>query len=94
MQVDMKELKSASGYILDEAAEYQKAFNNLYAEVDAMSKAWQGTDNQSFVKQVNDFKDDLQAMYKLMTDYAGFLADAAEIYGGAQQNIIDNTRNL
>lgn len=94
IRVEPAKLKSAAAQIDTEAAEYKRLYEQLYTEVDAMKTAWNDASNIAFTTQVEGFKEDLEAMYKLMTQYSEFLVNAANNYEATQNEIIDNAKRL
>ncbi|MGN0202925.1 MAG: WXG100 family type VII secretion target [Coprococcus sp.] len=87
-------LKTTASYVTEQANSYKQNYEKLYTEVNAMASAWQGADNQAFVSQIEGFKEDFNAMYKLMNQYAEFLTKAADAYSSTQKEIITKARKL
>ena len=48
IQVDPSRLESSATRIEQQALAYQKHYNQLFQQVDAMSSGWSGKDNQAF----------------------------------------------
>ena len=94
IQVTPEELINAAGRIESLAAEYQKQYNNLYSETNAMSSTWNGEDNVAFVNQIAGFQDDFVKMHQLMINYATFLRNSAKAYSDTQQAIINQAKKL
>lgn len=74
------------------AQNYHDAYTELYKIVDSMAaeEIWQGTDNDAYVKQINAFKNDFQAMEELMRSYAEFLRKAMEGYKTIQSHTAES----
>ena len=94
IRVEPAKLKTAASQIDNEAAEYKRLYEQLYTEVDAMKAAWNDASNVAFTSKVEGFRDDLENMYKLMTQYSEFLVNAANNYETTQNEIIDNAKRL
>ena len=92
--VDPAKLDAAAASIEQQAADYQKVYQQLFTEVEGMAKAWQGADNLAYTTQINGFKDDLNQMKKLMDDYAAFLKQSATAYKNTQDQIVNQAKTL
>lgn len=92
--VDPTKLEAASQKVDAQAADYERQFNKLFSEVDAMGAAWQGADNLAFVTQIKGFTDDFQAMVGLMRQYSEFLKSAAHVYKLTQSETINAAKKL
>lgn len=87
-------LKSTASYVTEQASSYKQNYEKLYTEVNAMASAWQGADNQAFASQIEGFREDFDAMYKLMNQYAEFLTKAADSYSATQSELITKAKKL
>lgn len=94
IRVEPARLEAAAGKIDNQAAEYKKLYEQLYTEVDSMSSAWQGADNLAFTSQIEGFRDDFNAMYTLMTQYAEFLKNSAASYRETQNEVVTQAKKL
>jgi len=92
--VDPAKLETASQKMDAQAADYEKQYNQLFNEVDAMGAAWKGTDNKAFVDQIKGFMDDFQQMKGLMVEYSDFLKKSANAYRETQNNIYNQAKSL
>lgn len=92
--VDPAKLEMASQKMDEQAADYERLYRQLYTEVRGMGAAWQGQDNNAFIKQINEFEDDFERMAQLMRSYAQFLRDSAGLYRQAQTDTINNAYRL
>lgn len=92
--VTPEQLETAAGKIETLAADYQKQYNNLYNETDAMASTWNGKDNTAFVDQIAGFKDDFEKMHTLMNNYADFLRKSAKAYRDTQDAVVTDARKL
>ena len=94
ISVTPETLKSTASYITEQAAGYKKLYEKLYAEVETMSGSWQGADNQAFTGQIQGFREDFDAMFKLMNQYSEFLTKSADAYSATQQELINQAKKL
>jgi WXG100 family type VII secretion target len=85
--VTPSELESVAGKISQWTTDYRNFVKELYGEIDAMSKAWQGADNLAYTNQVKGFEEDFQAMANLMNQYEDFLRKSAKAYRDTQNEI-------
>ncbi|PJI09599.1 MULTISPECIES: WXG100 family type VII secretion target [Clostridium] len=92
--VDPSKLKSASGNMDTEIAQYEKNYNQLYSEVEAMKSAWQGSDNQAYVTQIEGFREAFKAMVSVMKEYSDFLKSSSTYYSQAQEETMNAARRL
>ncbi len=86
--VATEELKSAAQKVDDMAQSYNESYTELYSIINSLSETgiWQGEDNQAYVQQIEQFRNDFEAMEQLMRSYADFLRKAAEGYKTIQNN--------
>lgn len=94
IEVTPEQLESTAGKIENLAADYQKQYEQLYSETDAMVSTWNGKDNVAFINQIAGFKDDFQKMHTLMLNYADFLRKSAKAYRDTQDAITSEARKL
>ena len=92
--VEPARLKEASSAITNLTNDYKTIYDNLFVKVGEMGSAWQGEDNQAFVQQIEQFRNDFENMKKLMDDYAIFLKTSAESYEKTQAEVISGARRL
>ncbi len=86
--VATEELKSVAQKVDDMAQNYKESYIELYSTINSLSETgiWQGVDNQAYVQQIEQFRNDFEAMEQLMRSYADFLRKAAEGYKTIQNN--------
>ena len=94
IQVTPEQLESTAARIDGLAADYKSQYEQLYNETNNLAATWNGADNTAFVNQIEGFKDDLQAMYTRMTEYADFLRKSAKAYGDTQATVITESKKL
>ena len=94
IEVTPEMLPTAAASIESMAGDYKTQYETLYKETSSMASTWSGKDNQSYISQIEGFKDDLEKMYKLMGDYAEFLRTAAKAYQDTQDAVTTEAKNL
>lgn len=89
--ISTEEVKSVSRNIEQLAGKYHDAYVELYTVVNSMAESgiWQGTDNATYVQQINSFQDDFLRMENFMISYADFLMKAADGYKTIQNFTTD-----
>jgi len=92
--VDPARLQTAATTMDQQISDYERDYNKLYSEVDAMGAAWQGTDNQAFVTQIDGFQQSFKAMVTLMRDYSEFLKSASKFYTQSQSDTVNGAKRL
>ena len=94
IEVTPEQLESTAGRIEGLAAEYKTQYDLLYSETNAMASTWSGKDNLAFTDQIAGFKNDFEAMYTLMNQYADFLKKSAKAYRETQDAVTAEARKL
>ncbi len=84
------DMKRDSDAITKAADDYKINVEKLYQEVDQLSDAWKGDDNQEYVTTVNGYKKDIESLGLAVEGYAKFLAKAASVLNTTQ----DEVKNL
>lgn len=92
--VTPEKLEQAASQMETMKADYKRIYNQLFSEVDGMSAAWQGKDNQAFATQIRGFEKDFQTMEALLQSYADFLNGSAKTYRNTQADIISAAQRL
>jgi len=94
IQVTPDMLDSAAGKIKGLAGEYKAQYEALYSKTGNMASTWSGKDNQAYISQIDQFKDDFESMWKLMLDYADFLTKSARSYRTTQDTVVAEAKKL
>lgn len=94
IEVTPEQLEKAATSIEGLANDYQKQYELLYNETNAMASTWSGKDNQAYINQIAGFKDDFDKMYGEMVNYVTFLRQSAKAYRDTQDAITTKARNL
>lgn len=92
--VDPTRLEAVGSKIEEQTADYSKMYQQLFTEVQAMKKAWQGADNIAYTTQIEGFREDLEKMKKLLEQYSIFLKESAKIYKRTQEDVISKAKTL
>jgi WXG100 family type VII secretion target len=92
--VDPAKLESVATSIESQATDYKKITDQLFTEVEGMSAAWQGADNIAFTTQISGFRDDFEAMTKLMRQFSEFLNISAKAYRETQSEVVTQAKRL
>ena len=92
--VDPTRLEAVGSKIEQQTADYSKMYQQLFTEVQAMEKAWQGADNIAYTTQIQGFREDLDKMKKLLDQYSVFLKESAKIYKRTQEDVISKAKTL
>lgn len=94
IMVDPTRLETVGSKIEEQTADYSKMYQQLFTEVQAMKKAWQGADNIAYTTQIEGFREDLEKMKKLLEQYSIFLKESAKIYKRTQEDVISKAKTL
>ncbi len=94
IMVDPQRLLNTSGRIDEKVNEYRQLYGKLYTEVERLSSAWQGKDNQAFTQRIKEFEEDFRVMASMMEEYGGFLNKSSMKYSEVQQSRYDVARGL
>ena len=92
--VDPTRLEAVGSKIEEQTADYSKMYQQLFTEVQAMKKAWQGADNIAYTTQIEGFREDLEKMKKILEQYSIFLKESAKIYKRTQEDVISKAKTL
>ena len=92
IQVTPQELTNAALKVSELAAKYKEDYTSLYATIKSIAELgiWAGKDHDAYVAQIEQFKNDFEAMQKEMEHYASFLRKAADAYSGTQNNVTES----
>ncbi len=94
IKVSPDELLAAATTIQGQIEEYISIYGLLYDEVNGMGENWKGEDNIAYVEQIEGFRDDFEAMQKLLVSYVEFLRVAATSYSDTQSNVKNSIKQL
>ena len=94
IKVNPSELIAASNKISESSKKYQKIAKLLMDRATKMGSAWEGDDNQAFVKQITGLTDELDSMAKKLNKVSEALTEQIKNYSKTQKGIIDNVKKL
>ena len=94
IMVDPTKLELVASKIEEQAADYSKLYQQLFTEVEAMGKAWQGTDNIAYTTQIEGFREDLNKIKQVLDEYSSFLRQSAKVYKSTQDEVISKAKTL
>ncbi len=92
--VEPDRLESTAAKIESANADYEKYYQQMYAEVDKMSASWQGKDNTAYTSQIKTFEGDLKQISLIMRQYADFLRNSARAYRETQDELYAEANRL
>ena len=94
IMVDPTKLELVASKIEEQAADYSKLYQQLFTEVEAMGKAWQGADNIAYTTQIEGFREDLNKIKQVLDEYSSFLRQSAKVYKSTQDEVISKAKTL
>lgn len=81
--------------VTDKAVDYKSIYSNMFSKMESLNGTWNGTDFSEFAKKARSFKEDFDAMGKVLIEYGEYLKKAAKAYETAQENALkDANSNL
>lgn len=87
ISADMQGIRSLGQNIQGKASEYASEVNKIYNAVEELKNGWQGADNQSYVTKVNEYKETIENLGKVIEDYGTFLIQTSESLQQLQDDI-------
>ena len=94
IKVNPKALSDASEKISESSKKYKKISKLLLDRATKMGTAWEGDDNQAFVKQISGLSEDLDNMVKKLDVVSKALDKQGKLYSKTQKGIIDDVKKL
>ena len=94
IKVNPKALSDASERISESSKKYKKISKLLLDRATKMGNAWEGDDNQAFVKQISGLSEDLDNMVKKLDVVSKALDKQGKLYEKTQKGIIDDVKKL
>lgn len=89
-----EELRTAGKKLVSNAESYLGSVKRIYEAVDNLRANWQGTDNQSFVATVYSYKENIDALGKVIGNYGVFLQETGNSLEKLQAEIAQQATNL
>ena len=87
ISADMQGIRSLGQNVQGKAAEYANEVTKIYNAVEELKNGWQGADNQSYVAKVNEYKEPIENIGKIIEDYGTFLIQTSETLQRLQDDI-------
>ena len=93
--VTTERLVSSAGVIEEKTARYNSEWAKLYTEIQNLKSAqWQGIASDTFNAKLEAYRNDFEAMSKVLMNYAAFLRAAADNYAKTEENLRGAASNL
>ena len=87
ISANMDAIRTLGTNVQGYASEYIGEVNKIYGYVEELKNGWQGADNQSYVQKVNEYKETITNLGKVIEDYGNFLVDTANHMQSVQDEI-------
>lgn len=87
ISANMDAIRTLGGKVKENGEAYIQEVNRIYQAVEELRNGWQGADNQSFVNKVNEYKDPITNLGKVINDYGTFLESTASTLQNLQDDI-------
>lgn len=87
-------IRRLGGEVKSKGDEYIQEVNRIYQAVEDLKNGWQGSDNQSYVNKVNEYKEAITNLGMILEDYGNFLVNTANKLQGVQNDISQAARRL
>lgn len=87
MKANYGDMRNNAAAITKAASDYKTNVNKLFQEVEQLSDAWKGEDNQEYVKTVSTYRQDMTTLGVAVDGYADFLRKAANTLNNTQDEI-------
>ena len=85
--VDPSQLNSVAGTVSNLAGDFNSKLSQLKNDVQAMAASgWQGSDSQEYLRAIETFYPQMQALQQVMQQYSDFLKQASAAYAQAQDS--------
>lgn len=80
--------------LVNNAESYLAEVKVLYDTVDNLTSSWQGSDNVSFANTVNGYRENIEALGKVVGNYGVFLQETANKLAELQSEIANSAASL
>lgn len=77
MRANYENMINLSNIITKNGEQYRTDINNLYSQVEELNRVWKGSDNETFVSSVNQYKQNLIDLGSILTEYGEFMNKTA-----------------
>ncbi len=92
--VEPERLEACAARMDERNEDYTRNYRELFAAVEAMSAAWQGSDNTAFTAQISRFEADFRQLSMLCAQYTEFLRNSARAYRQTQEELTSQASRL
>jgi len=94
IRVTPKELTDSADRVRSDIGRYKNLYDKLYQEINGMKSSWSGEANQTYIKQIDGFKDEFENLQKVLESYVEFLEKSAKVYADTEKAIKDAAAKL
>ncbi len=93
--VETEKLESSATRILEAVEKYNKEWNKIYEEIEALRKIeWEGEASDTFNSKIEGYRGNFEEMGKVLTNYSQILKDDASRYKKMEGEITGAASNL
>lgn len=93
--VTTERLVSSANVIEEKTAKYNSEWSKLYTELQNLkSSQWQGIASDTFNAKLEAYRNDFEALAKVLLNYATYLKTAADNYVKTEETLKDAAGNL
>ncbi len=94
LKASPEQIRTAGQKLVANAESYLQSVKALYDIVDNLNANWKGSDNQQFVGTVNGYKENINALGKVIGNYGEFLQHTANSLEKLQSEIAEQASAL
>ena len=94
LKASPEEIRTAGKKLVSNAETYLAAVKRIYSTVDELKTHWQGADNQQFAATVYSYKENIDALGRVIGNYGVFLQETGNSLEKLQADIAQQARNL
>lgn len=89
LNVDIDKLIDVSKRLLAECRNYEDAYKNAVACVEATRTYWEGRDSEKYIKKITDITEILPKLSTVVTQYATFIGNCTVKYKNTDNEIYE-----
>lgn len=94
INANMSEMMTTGGKVIQSGDDFKAQTERLYQAVDNLEAKWQGTDNKAYITKVNEYKDDMLNLAKVIVNYGEFIRATAKTYMDVADDIASAASKL
>ena len=94
LQVTPQHLIAAANELQQLAQQYQQRADSLVQTAQGTAQHWNGTDNQAFIQQIQQYQNEFNEMHVALMAYATHLQTSAGSYNTAESAMTDQANQL